>query len=166
VREASQQRRAGIAGIWEDGGLADCRAAARSAWPPLTSCWGGNCCPTSMWLPSGSAKTKPRTIVASRRPLTIRTPTVSIDNFARVVTIASAVCPCEQRVDTTARLCKMNLAIRARRRYCLVRRFLRIPVLMIYSLAPAHILLFSFPRPRLSGPWNACVPAREAYLGE
>ena len=71
--------------------------------------------------------------------------------------------------ETTARLCQMNLAIHARRRDYRVRRLLRRPVLAPCSLAPAHTLLFPFlpfPRPWLSGPWNACVPACEAYPGE
>jgi hypothetical protein len=47
-----------------------------------------------------------------------------------------------------------------------VRRLLRRPVLVPCSLAPARIVLSLFPRSRLSGLWNACVPAREAYPGE
>jgi hypothetical protein len=162
--EASQQRDAGIAEIWEGRRLADRRAAAGSAWLSARLRLGRQLLPNVDVVAVRSAKTKPRTIVG--RPLTIRTPTVTMDNFARVLTITSGVCPCEDGSETTARLCKMNLAIHARRRGYPVRRLLRRPVLAPCSLASAHTLLFPFPRPWLSGPWNACVPACEAYPGE
>jgi hypothetical protein len=95
VRSEASRQRAGIAEI-RGGAARGLPRGGRISLAFRSLAARGNCCSTSMWLPSRSAKTKPRTIVG--RPLTIRTPTVTIDNFARVLTIAPGVCPCEERV--------------------------------------------------------------------